>query len=440
MKKLIIIITTLLLSISLYSQYQVIFSIDSAKFRFDDVYFVNDTVGFVVGIDARIQGTAPGLILRTKDGGISWDTTIFNATTKPTNLHTVHFPTQDTGYVAGFGTTIAKTTNGGNTWNILDSTGLPWGADFKTIYFLNAYEGFVSLGNSGSLLAKTNDGGLSWNIYGGINIIGGRELDFVGDSIGVLCSGNGYFITKNSGISWDTITTGISFSSHSISFSSTNIGFIAGLGSYGTPNFNYGVIGRTIDGGQTWSSKEFQSIRMLNTIFAVDSNIVYAGGDPQGIGNVRGFMKSPDGGLNWGFQECSNCDPTLRPIISSMYFVDAKIGYAVDPWGFIYKTTNGGGTIYELGMEDISTSLTVQDIYLYPNPAQNYINILLNKPSSRDIEIQIYDIVGKLINTYNHENLQSFNKIDISKLKAGIYFVKVGFGNGEFVLEKFVKM
>jgi len=87
-----------------------------------------------------------------------------------------------------------------------------------------------------------------------------------------------------------------------------------------------------------------------------------------------------------------------------------------------------------------SIALNENNIHIFPNPAQNYLNIQLNNPLSKDLEIQFYDIVGKQIKSYSLKNVQPHNKIDISELKSGVYFIKVGVGNDEFVFEKFVKM
>ncbi len=76
--------------------------------------------------------------------------------------------------------------------------------------------------------------------------------------------------------------------------------------------------------------------------------------------------------------------------------------------------------------------LTQNDIYLYPNPAKDYLTVgyrhLLNKE-----EVKIYDIAGKKINT-KIEYLSNKAVVNISELKTGIYFIK--FGN---LTKKFIK-
>lgn len=128
-----------------------------------------------------------------------------------------------------------------------------------------------------------------------------------------------------------------------------------------------------------------------------------------------------------GFIMCGQTDAPFTPYQSSHIWV-----LKVDSFGCDSPGCDHTG-IRELEINN-------QKIVIYPNPTQNHLNIQLNQPSSKDLEIQLYDIVGKLIETYNFDNSQSTNQIDISKLKAGIYFVKVGIGEGELALVKFVKL
>ena len=61
---------------------------------------------------------------------------------------------------------------------------------------------------------------------------------------------------------------------------------------------------------------------------------------------------------------------------------------------------------------------------IYPNPAQNELNIVLNE----DVDhIEIVDILGKTVLNISLENNISQN-IDVSSLQNGIYFVKTYFG------------
>lgn len=73
-----------------------------------------------------------------------------------------------------------------------------------------------------------------------------------------------------------------------------------------------------------------------------------------------------------------------------------------------------------------------QQISLYPNPASNLLNI----NTSTDFSIiasTIFDVTGKLVSSNKHQI-----SIDVSKLNAGIYFIKVQTDKGE-LKQKFIK-
>jgi hypothetical protein len=62
------------------------------------------------------------------------------------------------------------------------------------------------------------------------------------------------------------------------------------------------------------------------------------------------------------------------------------------------------------------------NISLFPNPAINYFQVKGIKGSDR-VEIQVFDMMGRLIN--RKQNVNSEDRIDISKLPAGVYHVRI---------------
>lgn len=74
---------------------------------------------------------------------------------------------------------------------------------------------------------------------------------------------------------------------------------------------------------------------------------------------------------------------------------------------------------YVTGIEDLNSNSTFK---LYPNPASDYISI--ESKDSKLEQLDIYDITGKLVHQINLNTIDQ-NNIDISELKAGVYFVTV---------------
>ena len=80
-------------------------------------------------------------------------------------------------------------------------------------------------------------------------------------------------------------------------------------------------------------------------------------------------------------------------------------------------------------------SLPSDEIYVYPNPSTDFIDINLNKEASliTSDNIQIFDILG--LEVGQSSLIDGNNRIDVSHLPAGVYYIKI-----EDKVEKFLKM
>lgn len=76
-------------------------------------------------------------------------------------------------------------------------------------------------------------------------------------------------------------------------------------------------------------------------------------------------------------------------------------------------------------------STTARNIFLFPNPADDYLIINYDKTTTE--QIQILDISGKTLICYLDEQISEDMKIDISSLSSGIYFVKIGTQTSKFI-------
>lgn len=85
-----------------------------------------------------------------------------------------------------------------------------------------------------------------------------------------------------------------------------------------------------------------------------------------------------------------------------------------------------------IGIED----LDVDQLVLFPNPAQNEITIYANNSISSSAQIEIHNALGQLI--YKNGFVNS-GKIDISGFQSGVYFVKVIADNNQSFTKKLIK-
>lgn len=88
-------------------------------------------------------------------------------------------------------------------------------------------------------------------------------------------------------------------------------------------------------------------------------------------------------------------------------------------------------------VDGVSVNEVKSIIDIYPNPADDYIEISANKTSESSI-IEIFDVLGNKVANKSLSVSSEFgttNRVDISQLQPGVYFVKIG-----DKVEKFVKM
>jgi photosystem II stability/assembly factor-like uncharacterized protein len=105
-----------------------------------DIYFKNSNTAYITGMDT---------ILISEDGGETWEgTSLDNENT--IFFQSIHFPSEDVGYAVGHGQfeSIVKTTNGGESWNTINSKTT---SGLNAVYFKNEDNG-LAFGENGIVL------------------------------------------------------------------------------------------------------------------------------------------------------------------------------------------------------------------------------------------------------------------------------------------------
>ncbi len=75
-------------------------------------------------------------------------------------------------------------------------------------------------------------------------------------------------------------------------------------------------------------------------------------------------------------------------------------------------------------------TMSREDVVLYPNPAYNEVNVTFNRELGVR-NVAIYNLVGKQVSAYRVNGTSA--KIDIEKIPAGIYFLRLSDNNGRVV-------
>jgi photosystem II stability/assembly factor-like uncharacterized protein len=274
--------------------------------RFQQTWFLNADTGFVTSsYGAQLH--------RTTDGGQTW-TTIIPKGSSPLgiaydNITGISFLSPDTGYVSMEMTTaccyglVAKTTDGGQTWNTIWSTttqgeyftNITW-LDQATAYGLRYYQ-----------LYKSIDSGKTWTAIYTADYYQLTGIDFIDKNTAWLADENGGLsVTHDAGATWSFIgSTAYLLASPitALRFFNAQVGYVAGGNQFGPTS--YGDIYKTVDSGRTWQlSAPFSGTSIQ---FTPDSDVVITGFGGE-------LIKSPIAGWNidsLGVHPTASCGSVL---------------------------------------------------------------------------------------------------------------------------------
>jgi photosystem II stability/assembly factor-like uncharacterized protein len=404
----------------IYAQRQRISTLKSSEINYDysgGLWFPDANTGIAVGMD---WNDSTSLILRTEDAGVTW-----NPTSHPkinngvwSYIYDISFSDSMNGWVAGQTGAIMNTKDGGKTWTKIS---FPRTTPIMTVFCLDSITAWAGI--LGPIYYHTADEGKLWASKTTELETFPWDIFFfnadTGITVGGWCTGcvwtghevedAGYILrTTNGGDTWnlveyDTNTMGY----YEVFFANDTIGYVIGSG---------GTILQTTDGGKTWTKQTSGTTTHLWGIYFLNSDTGFVvGSNSAGYGGI--ILNTTDGGTTWTEQDI----PTTKGL-HGIYFIDENTGWAVGAWAVILSTTNGGETWTEyiwpvVNNEEIREPIT----RIYPNPADNIINIEIENPINATIEI--YNVSGKLV--FSKEFDSKVEKIDISGLSGGIYFVKV---------------
>ena len=92
--------------------------------------------------------------------------------------------------------------------------------------------------------------------------------------------------------------------------------------------------------------------------------------------------------------------------------------------------------------EDLFTSVAAEEaeesLIMYPNPA--YGNVQIRKPAGLNVNtINVYDIYGALVRTFEVSAISGFQEIDVTTLTSGTYYVSFATEKGTYT-NKLIKL
>jgi len=289
-----------------------------------DLSFVSARVGFATG--------GNGQVLRTTDGGVTWQAVIdspnpyywygIRALT-PNDIVATGFYNSDQSYAA----MIRWSHDGGDTWS--DDLVLTTNKYVHTnrVHFWNSQLGFVATGSGAPDIFRTTSGGLTLPDWSALTV----SPDWFGSQFSALpnghvrISGIEYCESLDFAATWTCRPSVDPSSDWATFFIDDQHGWVGGGGGIGVPTGDppkfEGWVHVTTDGGATWSDRTLDVDWPIRSILFVNKRDGwamggYALGDYMNVGNSAGAYVSHDGGLTWSmeadvgviFEACATAD------------------------------------------------------------------------------------------------------------------------------------
>jgi photosystem II stability/assembly factor-like uncharacterized protein len=345
-------------------------------------------------------GTPAGGLWKTINGGNTWTTNTDNLPVlgvsdiaiDPTNPSIMYIATGDGDLGSLYSLTanfngdtksvgVLKSTDGGNTWN---TTGLNWSVTSTKLIrrlIINPNNPQILLAAASDGIWRTTDGGTTWtNVQTGYF----TDLEFQPSNPTVIYAstmswtGNArIFRSTNSGINWFVVETISNGRRINLAVSPNNPLLVDAL----CANLEGGLAGlwNSNDGGSTFAQYFFST--NSNNLLHTSYNASGAGGqgyydlaysiNPANVNDIWlggiNTWNSTDGGNNWNLKtmwnQSANINPTAVPVVHAdkhfFAFHPLQAGTFFDcNDGGIYKTTNAGAT-----WTDLSNGLQISQMY-----------------------------------------------------------------------------
>ncbi len=344
-------------------------------------------------------------------------------------LNKIAFFSSTSGFVVGNDGTLLRTNDGGATWQQMQNTADSQNIDFYDV--ISPASGVIIA--SGEVhwnqpgIAISRDGGETWqtpqmpaNVRSGIS-----SVTFITPSVGFATAGSYVLNTIDGGLTWSATEIAKPYFLNHIAFTDAQHGIVCG-GMHDMTGFTM----HTNDGGATWTNDNDNYIEPVFTAQSTDATHTWrVGGDPEFGGYIS---HTNDGGVSWSHLVL----PDAAPGVTDVFFSDSLHGVAVsgihvlatndagETWSQT-QLTQSGNPLYSMTVDQsgafwvvgwngailktssnpsavASPSATLSSFALqqnFPNPVSQATQISFTTPSQSNVSLNIYSVDGKEVKT-----------------------------------------
>ena len=231
----------------------------------------------------------------------------------------IEFTANNTVYVSAAGNTLMKSTDGGNTFFVMQNK-----ESGGALTFINDLTGFSGSTNG---ILKTTNGGNNWRyISAPVDYV--YNFSSTPQTVLYGLKDNKVYISSDLGESWNLSLTPLTNNTiNAVHFPVNNTGFAGGSK---LAILNNARIYKTTNAGTSWDTVPLISRYEVRTLFFINNNTGFAG-------TTNKILRTTNGGANW--DSVYNISDG-NPFYYSEFF-DNETGYLKSVWQILYTTNQG---------------------------------------------------------------------------------------------------
>ena len=235
-----------------------------------------------------------------------------------------------------------------------------------------------------------------------------NEIRFIDNDFGMAVGDSGIIIkTSNGGDTWTTLNSGTADTLESIFLVDQNHAWVVGQN---------GRVLHTENGGIEWDSVDCGTNHWLMDVCFIDDVTGWI------TGNNGHILYTDNGGQTWTEQAITAIN------LYGIYFSNDKTGWVVGDGGTILHTESGG----MVGLQPVNFYLQNKfDSKPIPNPFSSQISIEYKLKRNEKVTLSIFNHLGQMV-YYKEENQYQGTqqlKWNAEVLPDGIYYYRLHVGN-----------